>query len=56
VDIKKKKEVILKKFDLAVEVSVNTKFSDECDSYIIPKSGLVFVVPSMLVYNEWKVY
>jgi len=46
---------LLKKFDLA-EVSVNTKFSDECDSYITPKSGKVFVIPSMSVYNEWKVY
>ena len=53
------KEIILgllKKFDLAVEVSVNTKFVDEDDSYVTPKSGKVFVVPSMLVYNERKVY
>ncbi|XP_065912071.1 uncharacterized protein [Dysidea avara] len=53
------KEVILgllKKFDLAVEVPVNTKFIDEDDSYVTPKSGKVFVVPSMLVYNKRKVY
>ncbi|XP_065916801.1 uncharacterized protein [Dysidea avara] len=53
------KEVILgllKRFDLAVEVAVDTKFIDEDDSYVTPKSGKVFVVPSMLVYNERKVY
>ena len=53
------KEIILgllKKFDLAVEVSVSTKFVDEDDSYVTPKNGKVFVVPSMLVYNERKVY
>ncbi|XP_065907695.1 uncharacterized protein [Dysidea avara] len=53
------KEIILgllKKFDLAVEVSVDTKFIDEDDSYVSPKSGKVFVVPSMLVYNERMVY
>jgi len=53
------KEVILgllKKFDLAEEVSVNTKLIDEDDSYVTPKSGKVFVVPSMLVYNEREVY
>jgi len=53
------KEVILgllKKFDLAVEVPVGTKFIDEDDGYDTPKSGKVFVVPSMLVYNERKVY
>jgi len=53
------KEVILgllKKFDLAVEVSVDTKFIDEDDTYVTPKSGKVYVVPSMLVYNKRKVY
>ncbi|XP_065884558.1 uncharacterized protein [Dysidea avara] len=53
------KEVILgllKKFDLAVEVSVETKFDDEDDSYELPKKGRVFVVPSMLVYNKKKLY
>ena len=52
------KEIILallKKFDLAVEVPVNTKFSEE-DAYDPPKTGRVFVVPSMLVYNERKIY
>ena len=54
-----RKEVILgllKKFDLAVEVSVSTKFDAEEDTYEVPKSGRVFVVPSMLVYNKIKVY
>ena len=53
------KEVILgllKNFDLAVEVSVDTKYIDEDDCYSTPTSGKVFVVPSMLVYNEEKVY
>ena len=53
------KEVILgllKKFDLAVEVAVTTKFDVEDDSYEVPKRGRVFVVPSMLVYNKMKVY
>ena len=47
---------LLKKFDLAVEVPVGTKFIDEEDTYVTPESGKVFVVPSMLVYNERKVY
>jgi len=54
-----RKEIILgllKKFDLAVEVPVSTKFNAEEDAYEVPKSGQVFVVPSMLVYNEMKVY
>ena len=48
-----RKEVILgllKKFDLAVE------FDAEENTYEVPKSGRVFVVPSMLVYNKIKVY
>jgi len=52
------KEVILsllKEFDLAVEVSVKTKFEDEDDSYEVPKKDRVFVVPSMLVYNKVKI-
>ena len=47
---------LLQKFDLAVEVSVNTKFFDEDDGYDPPNSGRVFVVPSMLVYNKRNVY
>ena len=47
---------LLKKFDLAVEVPVDTKFDAEDDSYEVPKKGRVFVVPSMLVYNKMKVY
>ena len=43
-----RKEGLLKKFDLAVEVSVSTKFDAEEDMYEVPKSGRVFVVPSML--------
>ena len=47
---------LLQKFDLAVEVPVNTKFFDEDDGYDPPNSGRVFVVPSMLVYNQRNVY
>ena len=47
---------LLQKFDLAVEVPVNTKFFDENDGYDPPNSGRVFVVPSMLVYNKKNVY
>ena len=53
------KEIILallQKFDLAVQVPVNTKFFDEEDGYDPPSSGQVFVVPSMLVYNHKKIY
>ena len=53
------KEIILallQKFDLAVQVPVNTKFFDEEDGYDPPSSGRVFVVPSMLVYNHKKIY
>ena len=46
---------LLEKFDLAVEVPVNTKFYEE-DAYDPPKTGRVFMVPSMLVYNERKIY
>ena len=41
----------LENFYLAVEVLRNTKFDEERDSYVTPKSGRVFLVPSMLVYN-----
>ena len=47
---------LLEKFDLAVQVPVNTKYFDEDDGYDPPKDGRVFVVPSMLVYNEKKAY
>ena len=53
------KEIILallQKFDIAVQVPVNTKFFDEDDGYDPPNSGRLFVVPSMLVYNEKKIY
>lgn len=53
------KEIILallQKFDLAVQVPVNTKYFDEHDGYDPPKNGRVFVVPSMLVYNKKEVY
>ena len=55
----KQKEIILallQKFDIAVEVPMNTKYFDEDDAYDPPQDGRVFVVPSMLVYNEKKVY
>ena len=42
---------ILKKFHLAVEVSRDTKFAGEKESYETPKTGRVFLIPSMLVYN-----
>ena len=47
---------LLQKFDIAVQVPVNTKFFDEDDGYEPPKDGRVFVVPSMLVYNEKEIY
>ena len=47
---------LLEKFDLAVQVPVNTKYFDEDDAYEPPKDGQVFVVPSMLVYNEKEAY
>ena len=55
----KQKETILallQKFDIAVQVPVNTKFFDEDDGYDPPSSGRLFVVPSMLVYNKKKIY
>ena len=55
----KQKETILallQNFDIAVQVPVNTKFFDEDDGYEPPKDGRVFVVPSMLVYNEKEIY
>ena len=53
------KEIILaflQKFDITVQVSVNTKYFEEDDGYDPPKDGRVFVVPSMLVYNEKETY
>ena len=55
----KQKEIILallQKFEISVQVPVNTKYFDEDDGYEPPKDGRVFVVPSMLVYNEKKIY
>ena len=46
----------LVKFHFAVEVSRETKFTDEDDSYCTPKDGAVYLVPSMLVYNETKIH
>ena len=42
----------LENFHLAVEVIKDTKFDEEKESYATPKSGRVFLVPSMLVYNS----
>ena len=42
----------LENFHLAVEVLKDTKFDEEKESYATPKSGCVFLVPSMLVYNS----
>ena len=41
----------LEKLYLAVEVSKDTKFAEEDESYETPTSDRVFLVPSMLVYN-----
>jgi len=46
----------LVKFHFAVEVSRETKFTDEDDSYCTPTDGVVYLVPSMLVYNETKIH
>ena len=46
----------LHKFHLAVEVARETKFTDEDDFYTTPAEGSVYLVPSMLVYNEAKIY
>jgi len=46
----------LEKFHLAVKVSRDTKFTDEDDSYTTPTKDSVYLVPSMLVYNEAKIY
>ena len=46
----------LEKFHLAVKVSRETKFTDEDDAYATPTKGSVYLVPSMLVYNEAKIY
>lgn len=47
---------LLNKFHLAVEVSRETKFTDEDDTYTTPAKGAVYLVPSMLVYNEAKIH
>ena len=56
--LKQKKIILalLQKFDLAVQVPVNTKYFDEDDAYEQPQDGRVFVVPSMLVYNKKEIY
>ena len=46
---------LLKKFCLAAEVPTSTKFDDEGAS-ILPQSGQVFFVPSLLVYDVRNVY
>ena len=46
----------LVKFHLAVEVARETKFTEEDDAYSTPTKGAVYLVPSMLVYNEAKNY
>jgi len=46
---------LLKKFNLAAEVPISTKFDDEGPS-ILPQSGRVFFVPSLLVYDVRNVY
>ena len=46
---------LLKKFCLAAEVPTSTKFDDEGAS-ILPQSGRVFFVPSLLVYDIRNVY
>ena len=46
---------MLQKFDLAVQLPVQTRYFDEDDAYDPPENGRVFVVPSMLVYNEKKI-
>ena len=43
---------LLKQFGLAVEVEKETKFENEIPPPTLPKSGQVFFVPSMLIYNE----
>ena len=45
----------LEKFDLAAEVPRDTKFEKENEFYEAPKTGRVFLVPSMLVYNPEEV-
>ena len=52
-----KKDVLLgllENFNLAVELSLNTKFIDEDPSYSTPKSGKLFLIPAMLTYNANK--
>ena len=46
----------LEKFNLAVEVFRDIKFTDEEESYITPNDGRVYLVPSLLRYNETKMY
>ena len=47
---------LLEMFDLAVTIPNNTRFIDEDQSYSTPTSGRVFLIPSMLTYNEKKIY
>ena len=47
---------LLENFDLAVQVPIKTKCFDEEDDYVPPNNGRVFVVPSILVYNEKVIY
>ena len=58
VDRYKDKSIVLgflEKFHLAVEVSRDTKFAEEEESYETPETGRVLLVPSMLVYNPEEV-
>ena len=42
----------LEKFGLAVEIRKETKFENESPRPSLPDTGRVFLVPSMLIYNE----
>ncbi|XP_065897157.1 uncharacterized protein [Dysidea avara] len=47
---------LLEMFNLAVVLHKDTRFIDEDQSYSTPVSGRVFLIPSMLTYNEKKIY
>jgi len=47
---------LLEKFNLVIEVFRDIKFIDEDESYATPNDGHVYLVPSVLCYNETKVY
>jgi len=47
---------LLEMFNLAVDLHRDTKFIDEDQSYSTPETGRVFLIPSMLIYNEKKIY